>query len=76
MELFVAQERHNNMDIQDIIEKIVGMDLLLAQDMFQDTWIRVVKKDEQYLAITADYRLDRINVATVNGIITKVEGIF
>jgi hypothetical protein len=55
---------------QQPLPPIVGMRLDFARIFFPN--IRVVEQDGNPLPVTMDYRPDRINVATSDGIITRV----
>jgi hypothetical protein len=53
---------------------LIGRTVPDAKRIYPD--IRVVVRDGQQLPVTMDYRPDRINVETRNGVITKVVGFY
>lgn len=61
----------------DLLEKLVGLSI----DEFTDEALasgfatRIVTEDGESLAVTMDYRTDRVNVAVDGGIVVKVESI-
>ena len=60
-----------------ILRELKGLFINEAMDMANEYEykILVVKRDGISIPTTMDFKFDRINVETVNGIITKVDGI-
>lgn len=55
-------------------DDLIGLTVAEAKVARPDDIIRVVARDDQYLAVTADYRMDRINVYIKNDVIIGVKG--
>ncbi len=60
--------------IPPFLEDFVGLDLEDFTDQTEAFGFttRVVMEDGESLRVTADYRVDRVNVATVDGVVTEV----
>ena len=56
---------------------IIGKTLIVAEQLCKDAGytIRVTEEDGEHLMVTCDLRNNRINVATVNGNVTKFQSI-
>jgi len=61
-------------DLRTIARIIINRSLPAAQQIYQN--IRVVIRDGQRLVVTQDFRRDRINVETRNGIVIRVLGFY
>ena len=65
------------MSIQEVMEKIIGLNIDDAEFIAADSGfiVRKVKEDGKGLFIKDDYRVRRINVEVINGKVTNVQGI-
>ena len=55
-------------------QKLVGLSLEAAKRVYQ--YIRVAVVDNVYQCVTDDMRLDRLNVAIENNIVTRILGYY
>ncbi len=61
-------------DPRKIAYRLIGLTVAQAQRIYPN--IRVVIRDGQTQVVTQDYRTDRINVETRNGIIVRIVGFY
>ncbi len=59
------------MDIKDLKRELVGLNIWDA-DIVSPLFVRAVRRDGYESAIGADIQMNRVNVATVDDIITEV----
>lgn len=67
--------------IIDTLERVLDGEVVIAEEVFSDNAatygveMRVVERDGESLAVTKDYRTDRINVVVVDGNVVAIRGI-
>ena len=61
-------------DLNQIARAIIGRHLNEARRIYPN--IREVIRDGQHLVVTQDFRRDRINVETRNGVINRIAGFY
>ena len=61
-------------DPKQISRSLIGRPVVSARQIYP--FIRVVQQDNRPLAVTHDYRPNRINVETRNGVISKIAGFY
>ena len=54
---------------------LIGMNESQAEECAASlAWqIRIGQRDEEYFALTRDYRIDRVTITVMNGLVTKVD---